>query len=535
MDIDKSPVISLTDHETRLFELLKAVEAHFSLGTVMRVAGGWVRDKVLGRDSHDIDIALDNLSGNAFAQKVNEYLELKGQETHSIGVIQSNPDQSKHLETATVKVLGSWIDFVNLRSETYADDSRIPSHVGIGTPEQDAFRRDLTINALFYNINIGAVEDFTKRGLQDLANKIIRTPLPPHQTFMDDPLRVLRSFRFASRLVGFEIHPELMASASDPSVVDALAKKITRERIGKELEGMLLAARPEMALNWIVVSGLFPVVFALPSSLNQPIDVENSKLESLSSARHFMRVLRSSTQLEVSDDERRIGCLAALLLPFSTSTYMTPKKRVDTVDNHIVLTSIKNPNVDADTVATLHFGANHFAPLFTTSSDHLAEIDHDEYLKNESLSSQCIKLGRIMRRIGPIWKLSLILALIRANALPSFSEELTIHKVDADLAPESLEKYWQVVKEIKSLGMDHAHSMKPFFTGDDLKELLSLAPGPIMGIALEREIDWMLSHLNFVLQEAEKAKEECKTWLLTADFKASLEAEAAQFKGKKKK
>lgn len=550
MEEDKGPAIQLTEHEAKLFELLKAVEAHFQLSTVMRVAGGWVRDKIMGLDSHDIDIALDNMSGNAFAMKVNEYLELKGEETHSIGVIQSNPDQSKHLETATVKVLGSWIDFVNLRSETYADDSRIPSQVGIGTPEQDAHRRDLTINALFYNINISAVEDFTGRGVSDIASKIIRTPLPPYQTFMDDPLRVLRAFRFASRLPGFEVAPELMASASDPDVVDALAKKITRERIGKELDGMLLAARPELAFNWISLSGLFPVVFALPPSLNQPIDEENSRKDAVFYARQLMRFVRTDValygsqtptrvfsydfELDLTDEERRITCLAAALLPYSTATFTTPKKRVDTVDNHIVLNSIKRPNADADTVATLHFGANHFAPLFAPSEARLSEIDHQDYLKNAPLASQAVKLGRIMRRLGPIWKHALALALIRAQVLPDFSNSLSINEIDANLATESLERFNQVVLEIRSLAMHLAHDMKPFFSGDHLKDLLSLSPGPIMGIALDREIDWMLENLMAVVNEREATLELCRAYLLDPEFKPSIEAEAANFRKKKK-
>ena len=533
MEVDKLPQIHLTDHEKRLFELLKAVEAHFSLGTTMRVAGGWVRDKIMGRESHDIDIALDNKSGNTFAQKVNEYLELKGEETHTIGVIQSNPDQSKHLETATVKVLGSWIDFVNLRSETYTDASRIPDSTDIGTPEQDANRRDLTINALFFNINSGSVEDFTGRGLCDINDKIIRTPLPPHKTFMDDPLRVLRAFRFASRLPGFQIAPELLAAASDPSVTDALAKKIARERIGKELEGMLLAARPEMAIFWISLSGLFPIVFSLPSSLNQPIDAEISKQESINSVRHIMRIYRTTPALHISADEKRTLCLAATLLPFSTATYNTPKKRVDTVPNFIVLDSIKHPTADANTIATLHFGANHFAPLFTSNSELLDAIDHEDYLKKDPLASQCIKLGRIMRKLGTLWKMSLLLALIRAHALPSFTDELTIDNIDNVLAEGALEKFWQVVAEIEKLGMNHAHEMKPFFTGDDIKQLLSLSPGPVMGIALEKEIDWMLENLNAVLSEPETTKESCKAFLLSPDFKSSLEAEAAKFRKKK--
>ena len=70
---------------------------------------------------------------------------------------------------------------------------------GIGTPEQDAYRRDLTINSLFYNINTATVEDFTGRGVSDLQLCIIRTPLEPQATFIDDPLRILRAVRFAAR------------------------------------------------------------------------------------------------------------------------------------------------------------------------------------------------------------------------------------------------------------------------------------------------------------------------------------------------
>lgn len=76
----------------------------------------------------------------AFGAQVNEYLASQGKETHTAAVIQSNPEQSKHLETARMKVNSMWIDLVNLRSETYADGSRIPK-MEFGTPFQDAMRR----------------------------------------------------------------------------------------------------------------------------------------------------------------------------------------------------------------------------------------------------------------------------------------------------------------------------------------------------------------------------------------------------------
>jgi hypothetical protein len=160
--------------------------------------------QLLGRPSDDIDIALDDTMGRVFAEKVNDHLVRLGIPIHKIGVVQvlessicqflspphrirppgipkalvceliggsnirtnsfyphnvcvcdrpqANPEQSKHLETAKVNIMDKWVDFVNLRSEKYSETSRIPI-VDIGTPEDDAFRRDFTINALFYNIN----------------------------------------------------------------------------------------------------------------------------------------------------------------------------------------------------------------------------------------------------------------------------------------------------------------------------------------------------------------------------------------------
>ena len=80
----------------------------------------------------------------------------------------------------------------------------------MGTAEEDAIRRDLTINSLFYNLNLKIVEDFTQQGIEDLQNGIIRTPFKnPYQTFIDDPLRILRTLRFASRY-NFKIVPEIL-------------------------------------------------------------------------------------------------------------------------------------------------------------------------------------------------------------------------------------------------------------------------------------------------------------------------------------
>lgn len=212
---------------------------------VLRWAGGWVRDKLLGKPSHDIDVAINCMTGEAFGDQIRQFCDdpenkekhnLRPEDIGHLHKIEKNPEKSKNLETATVKLFGLDVDFVNLRTETYTEDSRNPQ-VEFGTAEEDALRRDATVNALFYNIHTSEVEDFVG-GLPDLETGIIRTPMDPFQTFMDDPLRVLRLVRFASRL-SFTIAPTTMESMGDARVLDALRVKISRERVGIEVEKML--------------------------------------------------------------------------------------------------------------------------------------------------------------------------------------------------------------------------------------------------------------------------------------------------------
>lgn len=250
-----SRVIELNARENQLKNLLldaatRIDTAQAKAGTleepiVLRWAGGWVRDKLLGIESHDIDTAINSMTGEDFASRLATIcVDPEFRESHKIGdddlgrlyTVAKNPEKSKHLATSSTKLFGLDIDFVNLRKETYADDSRNPQ-MEFGTAEEDALRRDATVNALFYNLRTEKVEDFTG-GLRDMEAKLIRTPMEPLQTFMDDPLRVLRLIRFASRLE-FSIDPATEEFMSDARVLDALKLKISRERVGIELEKML--------------------------------------------------------------------------------------------------------------------------------------------------------------------------------------------------------------------------------------------------------------------------------------------------------
>lgn len=236
-DINTLNKIILQPEEQELFEMFTTMIEEKNLGTTVRIAGGWVRDKLLGvRGKEDIDVALDNLSGVEFAQALSEWNESRGGSGIKFGVIQQNPDKSKHLETATATLGKYQIDFVNLRTEEYTD-SRIPK-IEIGTPQEDADRRDLTINSLFYNVNREEVEDFTGRGLADLATGLAKTPLEALTTLKDDPLRALRAVRFSCRF-DLTMAPDLASACQDADVHTALRDKVSRERIFVETEQMM--------------------------------------------------------------------------------------------------------------------------------------------------------------------------------------------------------------------------------------------------------------------------------------------------------
>lgn len=167
--------------------------------------------------------------------------------------------QSKHLEVATVCIEGRMVDFVHLRAEEYTDDSRVPTTT-LAKPTEDASRRDITINALFYNLHTQQVEDFTGSGLRDLAAGIVRTPLEPYQTFLDDPLRVLRAIRFACDFE-FQLDEKLTDAVLHHSEIkQAMVRKVSRERIGIEVRKMLSGTDPARAFRMLADFNLLDVV-----------------------------------------------------------------------------------------------------------------------------------------------------------------------------------------------------------------------------------------------------------------------------------
>lgn len=160
------------------------------------------------------------------------------------------------------------MDIVNLRTEAYTQNSRVPQ-IQIGTPLEDALRRDLTINALYYNLHTRQVEDFTSRGLQDLQAGIVRTPLPALVTLKDDPLRAFRVVRFACRF-GFRVVSEAAQACRNSEVHVSLATKVSRERSSEELQLMFRSPAAARAVTLLYSYGLLQCLLRIPDALYVP-------------------------------------------------------------------------------------------------------------------------------------------------------------------------------------------------------------------------------------------------------------------------
>jgi putative nucleotidyltransferase with HDIG domain len=244
--------------EHNIFKIIS--QAAQELNLECYVIGGFVRDILLSRDyKKDIDIVAVG-SGIELALKVSQLIPFH-----------PKVQVFKNYGTAMLRYDDIDVEFVGARKESYAHDSRNPL-VENGTLKDDQERRDFTINALAFSLNAenfgNLVDPFN--GVEDLKNKIIKTPLNPDITYSDDPLRMMRAIRFATQL-NFEIESEsLKAISKNKDRINI----ISGERIVDELHKILTSEKPSIGFLHLFQTGLLEIILPELTDLNNVEEVE---------------------------------------------------------------------------------------------------------------------------------------------------------------------------------------------------------------------------------------------------------------------
>ncbi|KAF6070020.1 Poly A polymerase head domain family protein [Candida albicans] len=433
----------------------------------LRITGGWVRDKLLGNESHDIDIAVNHLTGEEFVNGLHDYLRQHEPELsmNHVHTIKMNPEKSKHLETCTTKLFGVDIDFVNLRSEEYTHDSRVPS-IEFGTPEQDAVRRDATLNALFYNLNQGEIEDYTKRGLSDLQNGILKTPLAPIKTFLDDPLRIIRLIRFASKF-NFVVESETLNAMKEEHNKSALSTKISKERIEIELRKILTSNNPGYGLQLINYVDLASSIFYVPELAKE---FDNESLEEARSqlACHmeiasliypnFKQTINNSTEkfknefaaLMTNDDYKNVFWLSVILHPYTNVKSCKPNRDI----------------------------FNQYWSLFKKISEFA------------SLNLIVNALLDCVRKVDQFTQLPKELPV----PFPEVGEKILGDENINKVISEIVSRYENLFVQIENWDLTNVHLVKPLIDGTTLSKSLGMKPGPWLRPTIEEILVWQLDN-----------------------------------------
>ena len=263
-----------------IFHMISA--AADKLGVECYVVGGYVRDIFLERPSNDIDVVVvgkplpptpsfptrgrlpvafptgeGERSVGVGIRVAQELKRMLGRKAHLSVFKNFGTAQVKIASPSWGRLEGAEVEFVGARRESYSHDSRKPI-VEDGTLEDDQNRRDFTINAMAICLNKDRFGELVDpfNGLADLEDGIIATPLEPDITFSDDPLRMMRCIRFATQL-NFQIEDETFEALE--RMADRI-KIVSAERIGVEMNKIMMAPHPSIGFDYLQRSGLLQII-----------------------------------------------------------------------------------------------------------------------------------------------------------------------------------------------------------------------------------------------------------------------------------
>ncbi len=433
-------VFNIKPYERKIFELiqLSAKELEYPV----YVVGGYVRDRLLARESNDLDVVCVG-DGIALAEK----LATKLIPTPYIAVY-------RRFGTAMIRHKDIEIEFVGARKESYSIDSRKPA-VENGTLEDDQNRRDFTINALAVSLNeddYGEIKD-PFNGFHDLENKIIRTPLDPDKTFADDPLRMMRAIRFSTQL-DFEIEAVTLKSIAKNKHRISI---VSKERISAELEKIILSDRSSKGFKLLFNTGLLHIIFPEMAAL-QGVEIRNN-IGHKDNFYHTLEVLEN-----VSKDSNNLWLRWAAILH---DIAKPPTKRFDpelgwTFHGHEALGAAMVPRIFKKMKLPLDAKMKYVQKLVLL---HLRPIA----LTNDKVSDSAVR--RLLFDAGEF--IDDLLTLCKADITSKNEGKVNRYK-------ENYRVLHQKIKEVEE--KDHLRNWQPPITGDDIMRIFKLPPSREVGI-----------------------------------------------------
>jgi poly(A) polymerase len=446
-------------------------------GFRLALVGGSVRDTLLGRLGNDLDFTTD-----ARPEQILKIIRPWADAVWEVGIAFGTVGCRKDVRQG--EAAGSYqIEVTTYRSEAYDRDSRKPEVSYGDTIEEDLVRRDFTVNAMAVALpEVEFVDPYG--GLNDLAQRVLRTPGTPEGSFSDDPLRMMRAARFAAQL-DFEVAPEVVAAMS------AMADRIgivSAERIRDELNKLILSDNPRKGLRLLVETGLADRVLPELSALRLESDEHHRHKDVYE---HTLTVLEQAIDLE-TDGPDLVLRLAALLHDIGK-----PRTRRFESDGRVSFHhhEVVGAKMTKARMAKLKYPNDTIKDVARLVELHLR---FHGYGTGEWTDSA---VRRYVRDAGPL--------LDRLHKLTR-SDCTTRNKRKAAALSRSYDGLETRIAELKE--QEELDAIRPDLDGNQIMEILGVGPGPLVGQAYRHLLELRLEHGPMGYDDAAAAlKEWCAT------------------------